>query len=156
MADNPTPELPILQIIGRAVTTWAHGNCPKNMREARARGAAPPRLIIDPVYRQALTGLPRASHVWVLGWFAEAARDRLIQQPGHLTAPLGAFALRSPDRPNPIGASVARLLTVDPATGIVTLDALDWFDGTPLIDLKPYYASVDSIPDATIDGRVPE
>jgi tRNA (adenine37-N6)-methyltransferase len=120
------------------------------MREARERGAAPITLTILELYRPALTGLDRASHVIALGWFADAARNRLIQQPPHLAEQVGALALRSPDRPNPIALSIPRLLGVDISTGVVTLDALDWFDGTPLIDLKPYYPSVDIIPDASI------
>ena len=117
---------------------------------SKSLNAGPATFTILPPYRPALTGLDRASHVIALGWFTDAARDRHIQQPPHLTEPIGALALRSPDRPNPIALSIPRLLGLDLTTGTVTLDALDWFDATPLIDLKPYYPSVDRITDASI------
>lgn len=119
------------------------------MCEAAEHGGAA-TLHIDEPYRAALAGLDRASHVIVLGWFDRAHRDRLIQQPRHLARPVGAFALRSPDRPNPIGVSVARLVALDVAAGRVTLEALDWLDGTPVLDIKPYFASVDSVPGAVV------
>lgn len=142
------PDLSLVRI-GTAGTSWTKGDCPKNMREARERGT-PATITIDPPYRAALAGLDRASHVVLLGWFERAARDRLVQHPKHVARPLGAFALRSPDRPNPIAVSVAKLLSVDVATGRVAVDALDWLDGTPVLDIKPYYASADSVPDATV------
>ena len=62
-------------------------------------------------------------------------------------------ALRSPARPNPIGLHVARLVAVDIGTGRIDLDAIDVLDGTPVIDIKPYFASTDAFPEATIAGR---
>jgi tRNA-Thr(GGU) m(6)t(6)A37 methyltransferase TsaA len=135
--------------VGRAHTPWRSGNCPKNMREARERGQ-PATVQIDPPYHAALTRIERASHLILLGWFAAADRRRLTFQPGHLTAPHGVFALRSPGRPNPIGVSIAALVGVDAPRGLLTLDALDWYDGTPVIDIKPYIAGVDSHPDARV------
>jgi len=61
----------------------------------------------------------------------------------------GTFALRSPVRPNPIAMSVVRLVRIDGTT--LTVVGLDCLDGTPLIDIKPYFASVDSVPDAVVD-----
>ena len=57
-------------------------------------------------------------------------------------------ALRSPVRPNPIAASVVKLVATDgPRLSVVGLDCLD---GTPLLDLKPYFASTDAAPDAVV------
>ena len=89
----------------------------------------------------------------LLGWFAASDRTLLVQQPRHVSSPTGCFALRSPARPNPIAVSVAGLLGVDVAGGILDLDALDWFDGTPVVDIKPYYASTDALADAVIRER---
>src|SRR5215472_7542377 len=47
----------------------------------------------------------------------------------------GTFSLRSPARPNPIGTSIAKLVSIEGAT--VTVRGLDCLDGTPLLDLKP-------------------
>lgn len=142
----PTETLPLVPV-GIARTPWSRGNCPHNMAEARRRGGGA-RIEIAEKFRGALLGIERASHVIALGWFQAAARDRLVQQPRHMGQALGAFSLRSPDRPNPIAVSVVRLDTLDLAAGIVGLEALDWYDGTPVLDLKPYYASVDAVPEA--------
>jgi tRNA (Thr-GGU) A37 N-methylase len=76
----------------------------------------------------------------------QARRDLLVQVPGHLAKGRGTFALRSPVRPNPIAMSVVRLVRVD--GNRIEVVALDCLDGTSLLDIKPYYASTDSIPDA--------
>ena len=76
-----------------------------------------------------------------------------MQKPRHATGPSGTFALRSPARPNPIGLHVAKLVSLDREAGLLTLDAIDALDGTPVIDLKPYFASIDSFPDAVLRRR---
>ncbi len=138
-----------LMPIGQATTCWRRGDCPKNMREARERGK-PAHLSVLPEYRAGLAGLERASHLIVLGWFADADRQVLVQQPPHLARPQGCFALRTPARPNPIGLSIVRRAGLDLAAGRIELDALDWFDGTLLLDIKPYYATTDAHPSAQI------
>ena len=60
----------------------------------------------------------------------------------------GTFALRSPARPNPIAMSVVRLLQVEGTR--LSVVGLDCLDGTPLLDLKPYFASTDAVPDAVV------
>jgi tRNA (Thr-GGU) A37 N-methylase len=62
--------------------------------------------------------------------------------------PRGLFATRAPSRPNPIGLSCLRLLSVDSGTGILILESGDLLDGTPVLDLKPYLPGVDAFPDA--------
>ncbi|RUZ44509.1 TrmO family methyltransferase, partial [Mesorhizobium sp. M7A.F.Ca.US.003.02.1.1] len=52
-----------------------------------------------------------------------------------------------------IGLHVARLVGLDQNTGRIDLDAIDVLDGTPVIDIKPYFASTDAIAEATIEGR---
>ena len=59
----------------------------------------------------------------------------MLQNPHGEGWVIGTFALRSPIRPNPIAASVVRLLTVEGAT--LTVRGLDCLDGTPLLDIKP-------------------
>ena len=69
----------------------------------------------------------------------------MIQQvPAHLGRPRGTFALRSPVRPNPIALATVELVSIDGATLVVR--SVDCVDGTPLVDIKPYFASVDSFP----------
>jgi tRNA-Thr(GGU) m(6)t(6)A37 methyltransferase TsaA len=131
--------------IGRIRTPWTRReDCPKNARESDAVCA----IEIDPRWAAALAGVETCSHLLALYWMDKARRDLVLQAPRHLSEPRGTFALRSPVRPNPIAASVVRLLRVDgPKLSVVGLDCLD---GTPLLDLKPYFASTDAVPDAVV------
>ena len=132
-----------LAFIGRARTPWGPDDCPKNLGQARARGQAA-WLEIDAPYRPGLEGLAPGMAVVVLTWLHAAPRDLIRQAPRHRDTPAGTFALRSPVRPNPVGLAVVRCTGLDAAAGRVELEALDVYDGTPLIDLKPWLASVDA------------
>jgi tRNA (adenine37-N6)-methyltransferase len=136
--------------IGRIRAPWtSREDCPKNMRDARERGR-PASVEIAESYRAGLDGLERASHVVILSWFDRAARNLIAQRPRHASRATGTFALRSPVRPNPIGLHVARLVSLDRQAGILAIDAIDVLDGTPVLDLKPYFASIDAFPDAVV------
>jgi tRNA-Thr(GGU) m(6)t(6)A37 methyltransferase TsaA len=54
----------------------------------------------------------------------------------------GVFATRAPKRPNSIGISVVKLLSIE--GGCLTIEDVDVLDGTPLIDIKPYVPQFDS------------
>jgi tRNA-Thr(GGU) m(6)t(6)A37 methyltransferase TsaA len=134
-----------LYFIGSIRTPWQRReDCPKNPRESEAVCT----VVVDPRWMQALQGLDTVSHVVVLYWMDRARRDLVIQSPHHYTERRGTFALRSPVRPNPIAVSVARLLAVH--GNELSVIGLDCLDGTPLLDLKPYFASTDSVPDASV------
>ena len=138
-----------LVFIGRIRSPWKkREDCPKNMGAARDTGQ-PATLEIDALYRPGLAGLAGFSHVVILTWLHFSPRTLIVQKPRHATEPKGVFALRSPARPNPVGLHVVRLTGIDEAAGLLSLEAIDVLDGTPVIDLKPYFASVDAIPDAT-------
>lgn len=142
-----------LVFIGRVASPWKErGECPKNMAAARETGH-PARALVDEPYRRGLAGLNEASHVVLLTWLGDARRDLILQKPRHRPEPTGTFALRSPVRPNPIGLHVVKLLNIDAGAGILDLEAIDVLDGTPLLDIKPYYASSDAVPDATVERR---
>ena len=131
--------------IGRIHTPWTRReDCPKNARESNAVCA----IAVDPRWREALSGVETCTHLLVLYWMDRARRDLVRQVPRHLGEPRGTFALRSPVRPNPIAASVVRLVSMTGCT--LSVVGLDCLDGTPLIDLKPYFASVDAVPDAVV------
>ncbi|TPL90600.1 tRNA (N6-threonylcarbamoyladenosine(37)-N6)-methyltransferase TrmO [Mesorhizobium sp. B2-3-13] len=139
--------------IGRIASPWTtRESCPKNMRAARETGQ-PAALTIEAPYREGLCGLDRASHVVILSWLHHAPRNLVVQKPRHAAEAKGVFGLRSPARPNPIGLHVAKLVGLDIATGRIDLDAIDVLDGTPVIDIKPYFASTDAISEATVEGR---
>ncbi len=139
--------------IGHIVSPWtSREECPKNMRQARETQRKATVLIGEP-YRPGLQNLDRASHVVILSWLHDAPRNLIVQKPRHAAEPKGVFSLRSPARPNPIGLHVAKLVALDIEAGRVEIDAVDVLDGTPVIDIKPYYASVDAFPEATVAGR---
>ena len=134
-----------LYFIGRVRTPWTRREqCPKNARESDAVCM----LEIDPRFAAALTGVETCTHLLVLYWMDKSRRDLVLQAPRHYGELRGTFALRSPARPNPIATSVARLVKVDGTR--LSVVGLDCLDGTPLIDIKPYFASTDSVPDAVV------
>ena len=136
--------------IGKVCSPWTRReDCPKNMRAARETGSKA-QVLVASAYRPGLRGLERTSHVIVLTWLHHSPRNLIVQKPRHADESKGVFALRSPVRPNPVGVHVAKLLSLDIEKGELQLEAIDVLDGTPVIDLKPYLASVDSIADATV------
>jgi tRNA-Thr(GGU) m(6)t(6)A37 methyltransferase TsaA len=137
-----------LYFIGRIHTPWKERkDCPKNAGEARARGTVC-TIELDPRWTPGLKDLETCSHIVVLYWMDRSRRDLVVQVPGHYKAGRGTFALRSPVRPNPIAMSVVQLLKVEGNT--LSVVGLDCLDGTPLLDIKPYFASVDCVPDAKV------
>jgi tRNA-Thr(GGU) m(6)t(6)A37 methyltransferase TsaA len=137
-----------LYFIGRIRTPWTRReDCPKNAGEARRSGTVC-TIDVHPRFAAALAGVETCSHLLVLYWMDRARRDLVLQAPRHYDEQRGTFALRSPVRPNPIAASVVQLLSVEgPKLSVIGLDCLD---GTPLLDLKPYFASTDAVPEAIV------
>ena len=144
-ADPALADAARLAFIGHLVTPWTRGDCPKNLREARLRGGDF-RAVIDAPFRPGLAGLAVGQAVILLYWTGAARRDLIVQSPAHRDGPTGVFALRSPARPNPVALAVVRLLDIDQGVGRLTFDALDAFDGTRLLDIKPWLPGVDIPP----------
>ncbi|MCS7276949.1 MAG: tRNA (N6-threonylcarbamoyladenosine(37)-N6)-methyltransferase TrmO [Dehalococcoidia bacterium] len=116
------------------------------------------RIVLRPELAPALLGLDLYSHIYVLFWLHlipdELRGSRLQLHPrDREDLPLqGLFATRSQLRPNPLGLSVVRLLSVrDNVLRVVGLDAID---GTPVLDLKPYIPYYDAVPNASVPGWV--
>ena len=132
-----------IHFIGRIRTPFkSRSQCPKNTAESDAIG----KVELDPRFAAGLVDLQLYSHAWLLYWMDQARRDLIQQLPAHLEQPRGTFALRSPVRPNPIALAAVELIGIEGAT--VTVRRIDCVDGTPLIDIKPYFASTDSFPGA--------
>lgn len=94
----------------------------------------------------ALSGIEAWDHLWVVFVFDRAEGYRPKVLPPRSNERRGVLGTRSPHRPNPIGLSVVRLERVE---GLVLhISGVDMLDGTPVLDLKPYVAYTDSIPDA--------
>jgi len=132
-----------LYFIGRIHTPWTRReDCPKNARESDAVCT----IEVDARWAPALKDVETCTHLVVLYWMDRARRDLALQVPRHYGEQRGTFALRSPARPNPIAMSVVRLLKVEGAT--LSVVGIDCLDGTPLLDIKPYFASTDAVPEA--------
>jgi tRNA-Thr(GGU) m(6)t(6)A37 methyltransferase TsaA len=131
--------------IGRLRTPWTtRGDCPKNSAES----SEPCTIEVDSRYAAGLADLAGCTHLIVLYWMDRAPRHLIRQRPRHAGESRGVFALRSPARPNPIALSVVRLVAIEGTR--IEVVGLDCLDGTPLLDLKPYFASTDARPEAVV------
>lgn len=147
LPDDPAAQVDAtLAFIGRARTEWGPQNCPKNLRQARAEGHGA-RIEIATPYRPGLEGVAPGDVLVVLYWMNQAPRDLIRQVPRHAPEGAGVFALRSPLRPNPVAMGVVRCTGLDMAAGVIEVDALDCYDGTPILDIKPWKPGVDIPPD---------
>eukprot|EP00873_Tetraselmis_striata_P004981 jgi/Tetstr1/425245/TSEL_015700.t1 len=117
-----------------------------------------------------LEGLEQYSHCWVMYIFH--CNTDLHQRAAHSKQPgqraprikakigvprlngerMGVLATRTPHRPNPIGLSVAEIISV--GKGCLVVGGADIVDGSPVLDVKPYVAFCDSCPGATAPGWV--
>lgn len=113
-------------------------------------------LQLKPEFKPALAGLEDFNHLNVLWWAhladSEEQRANLQVQKPYQNGPmrLGIFATRSPQRPNPIGLTVAQILHIDHNAGTIYLPYIDTENGTPVIDIKPYHPSTDRVRDAEV------
>jgi len=96
-------------------------------------------------YREALQTLDEFEYIIVLYHF-----DKVKTWESHVNPPasthehdFGLFSTRSPKRPNPIGLSIVKLESIN--DGILHVSGVDAFEGTPVLDIKPYLPSVDCI-----------
>jgi tRNA-Thr(GGU) m(6)t(6)A37 methyltransferase TsaA len=134
-----------LYFIGRIRTPWhSREQCPKNPRESDTVCT----VELDRRWQDGLKGLETVSHVVLLYWMDRTRRDLVLQVPRHYGEQRGTFALRSPARPNPIAVAVARLVRIE--NNVLEVVGVDCLDKTPLLDIKPYFASTDSVPDAIV------
>ncbi len=100
----------------------------------------PAVIEILPEYSEALTLIEKNSHLWVLSWFHKSDRSVLKTAPMKIDPNMpqyGVFALRAPNRPNPIGLSLVELDRVE--GNKLYVKKFDGVNGTPIIDIKPYF-----------------
>lgn len=81
-------------------------------------------------------------------WTAVCSRSCGLASTLMADRPHGLFATRHPSRPRPIGLSVVRLLRRD--GNLLEFEGVDVLDGTPLLDIKPYIAELDTKPNANL------
>ncbi len=118
-------------------------------------------LEIEEPYRAALNGLSKFSHVMVFWW---ADKNDTPEMRGVLEVDLpyapgenvGVFACRSERRPNPIAVTTTGIIHIDVEEGRVILPYIDAFDGTPIVDLKPYIPCSDRVRDFRVASWMEE
>lgn len=104
---------------------------------------------IDEEYAPGLADLAEFSYAYVLYDLHRAEDYSLsVTPPWRDDDSLGLFATRTPRRPNSIGLSVVRILDVEDSR--VVISAIDAFDGTPVLDVKPYVDGLDAKDDADV------
>ena len=95
-----------------------------------------------PQYAVGLRDLEGFERIWLIYWLHKAPAGPLLVIPFRDTMERGVFATRAPCRPNSIGLSCVRLLSV--VGNVLTIGGVDIIDGTPLIDIKPYVPKFDA------------
>ncbi|MEA3559688.1 MAG: tRNA (N6-threonylcarbamoyladenosine(37)-N6)-methyltransferase TrmO [Candidatus Thermoplasmatota archaeon] len=106
------------------------------------------RIIVEPEFKDGLKELSRFRYAYVIYYIHRVKEDLfMVISPSWADgAEMGVFASRSPVRPNPIGLSVVRIKKI--AGNEIFTSGLDVFDGTPLLDIKPYIKDLDGKEDA--------
>ena len=129
------------------------------VRNSHPQGQKPPtwrgvrsRIELDPRWTPALNGLDDFSHLVVLCYLHLVPPDApptLIHPQRNAALPLlGFWSTRTPHRPNPIALTVVRLSKIE--NNILSVQDLDMFDGTPVLDIKPYLPPPDGTDQITL------
>jgi tRNA (adenine37-N6)-methyltransferase len=99
------------------------------------------QIVIRDELVEGLSGISGFSHLFVLFYLNQVTLDQRkilkVHPRGRQDMPLtGVFAARTMLRPNPIGLTLVELVKVN--NNVLTVRGLDAYDGTPVLDLKPY------------------
>lgn len=100
------------------------------------------KIEMRPEFTEGLTDLDGFSHITLLYYFHKVKGFELKVKPFMDTEKHGIFATRSPKRPNSIGMSTVKLLKIE--ENILYIEMVDILDGTPLIDIKPFFSKFDN------------
>ena len=93
------------------------------------------KIVIKKDLAKALDGIEDFSHLFVIFWMHKISdTQKMLVHPGE--PPVGVFATRAPIRPNPIGLTLVEL--VKRKENALWVRGLDAYDGTPVLDIKPY------------------
>ena len=109
-------------------------------------------IVVDEKFTEALKGIEDYSHVMIVYWMDKIKDYVITHRPqGNPDVPIvGIFSCRCPQRPNPIAVSTVRL--IDHNGNKIKVEGLDILDGTPIIDIKPYWPIYDNVK----DGKIPD
>jgi tRNA-Thr(GGU) m(6)t(6)A37 methyltransferase TsaA len=99
------------------------------------------QIVLHNELAEALDGIGDFSHLFVLFWLHKIPNEQRktlkVHPRGRRDLPLlGIFATRTKLRPNPVGLTLVELVKVE--GNVLTVRGLDAFDGTPVLDIKPF------------------
>lgn len=120
--------------------------------EAPRQGRLVDATSVIEIFSEFLDGLKSvesSTHLIVLYWQDRSNRTVLKSFTLFSDEPMGVFATRSPNRPNPIAFCIAEIVEIE--GNMLTVRGVDALDGSPLLDLKMYSPRIDSIPEARTD-----
>lgn len=121
-----------LKFIGHIKTPYkSMEECPNNINP----NGPLCQLVINKDLKDGLLGLTVGQNILILYWFENANRNLYQQKSQGIGELTGTFALRSPNRPNPIGVAVLPIERIEDES--VFVKGLDCLNGTPLLDIKP-------------------
>lgn len=102
-------------------------------------------ITVDEKFRGALNGIGYYSHVIIVYWMDKVKDYAITHRPqGNPNVPVvGIFACRCPARPNPIGITTVKLIGHE--GNKIKVKGLDVLDGTPVLDIKPYWPQYDKV-----------
>ncbi len=106
------------------------------------------KVVLDSSYAKGLYKLNQFKYIYLIYYIhaLDKTPRLLVKPPWAGGVEVGVFASRSPLRPNPIGLSIVKIKRIENNT--IYTSGLDVFDGTPLLDIKPYIKDLDSKEDA--------
>jgi tRNA-Thr(GGU) m(6)t(6)A37 methyltransferase TsaA len=99
------------------------------------------KIILNPDLEEGLSGLEGFSHIHLIYHFHKSEGFDLKIKPFLSEKRLGVFATRAPKRPNAIGLSVVKVVSIE--KNVINIENVDVLDQTPLLDIKPYVPDFD-------------
>ncbi len=99
------------------------------------------QIVLKEAFVEGLKDLDGFSHIIVIYRFHKSQSFEMLTTPFLDTKKRGLFATRAPNRPNCIGLSVVRLVSIE--GNVLNIENVDMLDGTPLLDIKPYIPAFD-------------
>jgi len=120
-------------------------------------GGVVSRILLLPEYAGGLLGLKDFSHALIVTYLHQARFEKerhLQRRPRGLESmpQVGIFSQRAKDRPNPIGVTAVKISSV--GNDYLEIQGLDAINGTPVLDIKPYFPQYDKVEDSAVPDWV--
>lgn len=141
----PNEEI-IFRPIGTLYTPFKDTHCVPI--QPRFATGIPAKLVIKPEFVPGLKDLDGFSLIYLIYHLHKSNNYHLAVIPFFDSEYRGVFATRTPNRPNPIGLSVVRLVSIE--NDVLNIENVDILDGTPILDIKPFVPQMEFQQDVRI------